>query len=153
MKSISITTSFFILFLFITIGSKGNQKNSQEETQKQQIDLSSEDNGKYAGEYIFNSEKEETFGKVSIHSKTGNTISFELYIEMRGNSGEISGEVEIVNGKGVFKSTDDGDCILEFAFTDNSVKISHGEGGYDCGFGMNVYVNHTFIKKSAGISN
>ena len=149
MKSICL----FLLMLFIATGCNANKKNSQENMQKQETDLFSEVNDKYSGKYIFNSEKEETFGNVSIYSKTDNTISFELYIEMRGNSGEISGEMEIENGKGVFKSTDDGDCILEFVFTNNSVKISHQEGGYGCGFGMNVAVNNTFLKKSTETSS
>ena len=144
MKSICL----FLLMLFIATGCNANGKNSQADMQKQETDLFSEVNDKYSGKHIFNSEKEETFGNVSIYSKTDNTISFELYIEMKGNSGEISGEMEIENGKGVFKSTDDGDCILEFVFTNNSVKISHQEGGYQCGFGMGVAVNHTFVKKA-----
>ena len=56
--------------------------------------------------------------------------------------------MEITDGKGLFKNDENGECILEFVFTNNSVKISHGEGGFQCGFGMNVWVDNTFVRKS-----
>ena len=140
MKSIDITKLIFIPLLFIVIACNSNSKNSQES----EAVLS---NTRYAGKYSFGSEEEDSFGNVSIRHVTGNIISFELYIEMGGNSGELSGEMEIEDSKGVFKNDEYGDCILDFVFTDNSVKISHQEGGYECGFGMNVYVNNTFVKK------
>ena len=157
MKSISITKSVLLLVLFTTIACNGNSKNSKE-SEVQATDLLAENetglpNVRYEGEYTYSSEEEETFGNVSVRHKEGNIISFELFIEMGGNSGELSGEVEIVDGKGVFKNDEYGDCILDFVFTDNSVKISHQEGGYGCGFGMNVAVNNTFLKKSTETSS
>ena len=171
MQSISITRSLILFVLLVTIGCNSNQKKSQGNKSENETVVENKavastvenkadteapkvsPNAGYAGEYTYSSEEEETFGNVSVRHKKDNIISFELFIEMGGNSGEISGEVEIINGKGIFKSTADGDCILEFVFTNNSVKISHGEGGYGCGFGMNVAVNNTFIKKSEDTSS
>ena len=149
MKSISITKSIFILFLFIAIGCTGNQKKSQESNLVNETSTETA-NAQYVGEYSF--ENEEESGNVSISLKEGNILSFNLYIDYRGNSGEISGEVEIVDGKGVFTTDEYGDCILNFVFTDNSVHISHEEGGYECGFGMNVAANNTFFKESKDAS-
>ena len=106
----------------------------------------------YVGEYSIPAKEGENYGTISIHTQEGNIISFDLSIGMGTppyNMGELSGKVEIVDGKGVFKNDEYGDCILDFVFTDNSVRISHQEGGYGCGFGMNVYVNGTFVKKPA----
>ena len=69
------------------------------------------------------------------------------------NTGELSGALEIANDKGVFKSSEFGDCILEFVFADNSVKISQQEGGYECSFGNGVYVNNTFVSKQDEVSS
>ena len=150
MKSISITKSIFILFLFIAIGCNSNQPKSQESNLENETSTEST-SAQYVGEYSFQDDVES--GNVSISLKEGNILSFDLYISYKGNSGVISGEVEIVDGKGVFTTDEYGDCILNFVFTDNSVHISHGEGGYDCGFGMNVTVNNTFIKKSEDTSS
>ena len=159
MKSI-IIKSLFLLLLFITTGCNFSQRNNQGSEAQQSTDLllESEENvelstaASYAGEYSFNSE-EDASGNVSINHLAGNTISFDLHINRGHNSGEISGEVEITDGKGVFKNDEYGECILEFVFTDNSVTISHGEGGYECGFGMNVAANGTFVRKSTDASS
>ena len=154
MKSI-IIKSLFLFLLFIATGCNFSQRNNRESEAQQSTDLlleSEEDvvisTASYAGEYSFNSEEEDASGNVSINHSAGNTISFEFHINRGYNSGEVSGEVEITDGKGVFRNDEYGECILEFVFTDNSVKISHGEGGYQCGFGMNVWVDNTFVRKS-----
>ena len=151
----------FLLALFIVTGcnSKNNQsgKTENETTVESKTLAANETNDElltadlYAGRYTFTTNEEEgPVGCVIIYHETGNTISFDLNINMGApsfNSGELSGEVEIVNGKGLFRNSDFGDCILDFSFADNSVSISPQEGGNNCGFGHNVVVNNTFIRE------
>ena len=151
MKTVNITKSFILLILFVVIGCNNNKKSEQ----KKESDLIVENEtsiAKYAGEYSFGGDEDAPSGNVHIYHKENNIISFELFV-CKGapsyNMGELSGEVEIVNGKGLYKNSEYGECILEFIFSENSVSISQQEGGYDCGFGHNVYVNDTFVKESA----
>ena len=157
MKSISIAKSLLLLILFIAAGCNFSRNNNQGSEPQQATDLLLENetdtrfsNARYAGEYIFNPEGGDDYGRVFIYDQTDGNILFDLRKNMGApsyNSGELSGEVKIVDGKGLFKSSEYGDCILEFVFTDNSVTISQKEGGYECGFGMNVIVNDTFIRE------
>jgi len=164
MKSISITKSILLFMLFVTTGCNFNRNNNQGSKVQRLTDISSEENAyitpvrpsvRYTGEYSITTKEGEDYGTIFIYAQEGNVISFDLFIGMGTppyHTGETSGEVEIVDGKGVFKNDEYGDCILDFVFTDNSVRISHQEGGYGCGFGMNVAVNGTFVKKSADAS-
>ena len=157
MKSIIITKSVLLLILFCATGSAGkNMPTSIPEKSLEAEAVAEPANARYIGEYTFNNEEEESYGTVIIYAHEGNTVSFDLNIGMGApsyNSGEISGEMEITDGKGVFRTDEYGECILEFVFADNLVNISHGEGGSQCGFGHNVYVNNTFVKKQSDESS
>ena len=162
MKSFRATNYFLLLALFVVAGCNGNSsqggKTDDKTTVENDVFVTNESvseqitTDRYSGKYSFDTDKEEgPVGCVIIYHKADNTISFDLNINMGApsfNSGELSGEVEIVNGKGLFRNSDYGDCILDFSFADNSVSISHQEGGYNCGFGHNVIVNNTFVMES-----
>ena len=145
MKSVSILKILFILLLFTVIGCSGNQKNMQGSESQQLLEDESDSefpNARYAGEYLAKTEEGEFFGRVTIYCQVGDSISFRLQIGWS----PVYGGMKIKNGKGVYKSMYS-NCILEFAFANNSVTISEGEGGFDCDFRDNVHVNHTFIKE------
>jgi len=156
MKLINITKSVLLLILFIAVGCTGNQKKSQASNSENETNAEFP-NAQYAGEYEFLISKPgDPFGIVYIYCQEGDTISFYLNVCMGAptyNTGELSGALEIADDKGVFKSSEFGDCILEFVFADNSVKISQQEGGYECGFGKGVSVNNTFVRKRDEISS
>ena len=165
MKSISITKSFILLILFIAIGCTGNQQKSKESESQQATEmlLDNETNAefptaRYAGTYKFSmSEQGNQFGRVSIYCQEGDSISFDLFVRIGApthNSGALYGTLKIENGKGVFKNNEFGNCcVLEFIFTDDSVKISQQEGGYECGFSNGVFVNNTFVREQADVSS
>ena len=152
MKSINIIKSSLLLILFIAVGCTGNQKSKSENETNAEFP-----NAQYAGEYEFLISKPgDPFGRVYIYCQEGDSVSFDLYVCIGApnyNTGELYGTLKIVDGKGLFESSEFGNCILEFTFTDNSVKISQQEGGYECGFGKGVSVNNTFIRKQAEISS
>ena len=152
MKLISIIKSLILLILFIAVGCAGNQKSKSENETNSEFP-----NARYAGEYEFSiSEPGTPFGRVYIYCQEGDSISFDLYVcagAPNYNTGELYGTLEIANGKGLFKSSEFGNCVLDFTFTDNSVKISQQEGGYECGFGNGVSVNNTFVRKQDEISS
>ena len=155
-KPIRIIKSLFLLLLFVSIGCNSNRRNNQGSDMLLEDDSEMEfPNAKYAGNYLFDSGENGTYGRLSIYCKMDLDVSFDLLIGTGApsyNSGSISGEMEIVNGKGVFKSSEYSNCILEFVFTDDMVSVIHGEGGNECGFDDNLYVNNTFLREPVEIS-
>ena len=149
-KPIRIIKSLFLLLLFVSIGCNSNRRNNQGSESQQLLEDESDmefPNARYAGVYKAYTEEGEFFGRATIYCQAGDSISFELEIGWSS----VSGGMRIKNGKGVYKDRYS-DCILEFAFADNSVSISEGKGGSDCRFSDNVHVNHTFIREPEEIS-
>ena len=145
-------TNYFLLFLlFVATGCNFNQgKNQGAQTD---AFAGGHANAQYVGEYNFGLDEngeEGPFGSVYFYLSADDSLSFDLSIGMGApsyNSGIISGEVKIVNGKGLFTNEEYGSCILEFVFAKGTVHISQKEGGYECGFGHNVFVNNAFNRK------
>ena len=97
MKSISIQTSFFILFLFIAVACNNSQKSSQENQDEQENELLVEDemqfpNDRYTGEYAIPDKKGGDYGNVSIYIRNGDTIFFKLFIGNRSEERRVGKE-------------------------------------------------------------
>ena len=169
MKPGITVTLLLLLFFGCNSRSKSNQSSeTQQETElllENETDMEPDNdwlyedddavefpNAQYAGKYIFGSEDDDdTYGSVSLLCQVGYAMSFDLYFGTRAptyKSGNLSGEVRIRDGKGRFRK---GDCILEFTLDGNSVTVSHGEGGFKCGFDDSLYINNTFVREQAEI--
>lgn len=66
------------------------------------------------------------------------------------NTGELEGQLTVENNKAEFRTEfefSNSFCGLKFEFFEDSLIVSYLEDGFDCGFGMNVYADGTYIKK------
>lgn len=105
----------------------------------------------FAGTYKFGANAENgRVGSLIVYPLTDQTALFFLDVS-RGapsyNQGQILGEMTIKDNIGIYdiKSEDDFlNCFLKFEFNNKEVKISTGEGRYDCGFGYAVYADNNY---------
>ena len=154
-KPIRIIKLLFLLLLFIAIGCNSNRKNNQASESQELLeeDLDMEfPNAKYVGNYSFGSKESGTYGSLAIYCKMGLGIWFELTIctdNWSDNSGSIIGSMEIVDGKGVYESSEYSNCIHEFSLDGNSVSVTHKECGNvsDPENVDHITVNHIFIRE------
>jgi hypothetical protein len=83
-------------------------------------------------------------------SQSGNSVHFQLDLTKSSwkngeifnkNFGFLDGKFLLYKNKGVFRSSEFGQCEISFVFTKSKVQIH--ESDYDCGFGAGVYANGT----------
>lgn len=81
------------------------------------------------------------------------SVTFQLEL-WRGapsyNMGSLDGTVALKNGKGTFRSREDGDvCEIAFEFRENKAILRQTAGtDADCGFGFDVHADGTFRRIS-----
>lgn len=104
-----------------------------------------------------------TSNEILIQALGGGKLKIEMSLiypkvvngEMTANTGEASGEAEIVGDTAIFvpdySKESDGGCKITLKFTKPGVLVvtQEEENGADCGFGFNVRADGTYKKISA----
>ena len=108
-------------------------------------------NTQFGGKYEFGDDIEKgPVGLVSVYPLTDSTALFYLDVN-RGapsyNMGLLAGQMKITNNIGIYnsKSTDnEKGCIIKFTFGNNKLEVNTDANKDDCGFGFNVYADHSY---------
>jgi len=108
-------------------------------------------NAQFGGKYEFGDDIEKgPVGLISVYPLSDSTALFYLDVN-RGapsyNMGLLAGKMRIAHNIGIYNSEpidNEKGCVIKFTFGNNQLQVNTDANKDDCGFGFNVYADHSY---------